>query len=272
MARIRTIKPDIRKSRTVCSWPYVIRWTFAGLPGYLDDAGRGLDDVRLIKAELYPCDDDMTARKLEQHLLTIATNGPLCRYEVDGEKYLHIVSWTEHQRVNRPTPSRIPPCPKHEGSLRTHGSLTEDSVKAHARKGREGNKEQETPTERTATPPPLAIVDGEQTAADVIAAYCDAATGSGRPRPSERLRGKVGRDAKRLAAEGRAWPELIAAARRLGTSGWDDLDRELQKPQRGKPVGSGIASQPDEAYLQGGIFSDTMRRRLEREAREGESA
>jgi hypothetical protein len=148
MARIRSIKPDIRKSRTVCSWPYVVRWTFAGLPGYLDDAGRGLDDVRLIKAELYPLDDDMTARKLEQHLLTIATNGPLCRYEVDGHAYLHIVSWEEHQRVNRPTPSRIPPCPKHESSVSPHGvndeSLTEPS--SQERKGKEQGSD--------AAPPP----------------------------------------------------------------------------------------------------------------------
>lgn len=40
-----------------------------------------------------------------------------------------------------------------------------------------------------------------------------------------------------------------------------------------KPVGSGIGSQPDEAYLAGGLFSDAMRRRKEREAQEqGESA
>lgn len=147
MARIRSIKPEIRRSRTVCSWPYPVRWTFAGLPGYLDDEGRGLDDVRLIKAELYPLDDDMTVRKLEQHLIAIGTNGPLCRYEVDGEKYMHVTSWAEHQRVNRPTPSRIPPCPIHEKDVNPHGGLTEPSLpraqaRASAEQGREGSREQ----------------------------------------------------------------------------------------------------------------------------------
>src|SRR5450830_1389666 len=54
VARIRTIKPSIFSSETVCSWPIPVRWTFAGLFTYLDDAGRGRDEPRLIKAELYP--------------------------------------------------------------------------------------------------------------------------------------------------------------------------------------------------------------------------
>lgn len=114
MARIRTIKPSIFSSETVCSWPIPVRWTFAGLFTYMDDAGRGRDEPRLIKAELYPLDDAMTIRKVEQHLAMIAANGPLCRYLFDGSHFLHIVSWREHQVVNRPTPSRIPPCPIHE--------------------------------------------------------------------------------------------------------------------------------------------------------------
>lgn len=113
MARIRTIKPSMFSSLTVCAWPVDVRWTFAGLFTYLDDHGRGLDETRLIKAELYPLDDRMTPRKVEEHVALIASSGPLCRYEVAGQRYLHIITWREHQRVNRPTPSRIPPCPTH---------------------------------------------------------------------------------------------------------------------------------------------------------------
>lgn len=134
MARIRSIKPEIRRSLVVSSWPYPVRWTFVGLPGYLDDEGRGQDDTRLIKSELYPLDDDMTSRKLEHHLTQIADNGPLCRYEVDGRRYLHITTWGEHQRVNRPSPSRIPPCPIHEKDVSPHGTITEGSLpRAQAR-------------------------------------------------------------------------------------------------------------------------------------------
>lgn len=160
MARIRTIKPEMRRSQLVSSWPYPVRWTFVGLPGYLDDEGRGLDDTRLIKAELYPLDDDMTARKVDAHLGVIAGQGPLCRYEVDGRRYLHITSWAEHQRVNRPTPSRIPPCPVHETSGSTHVPLTEDSLRAHARKGKEQGKEGNREESAAADAPPRTDVEG----------------------------------------------------------------------------------------------------------------
>ena len=123
MARIRTIKPHLFRSRTVSRWPIPVRWTFAGLFTYLDDKGRGMDEARLVKAELYPLDDTMTVKKVEEHLAVIADNGPLCRYQVEDERYFHITSWREHQRVNRPTPSLIPACPIHCG-------LTEDEVSA----------------------------------------------------------------------------------------------------------------------------------------------
>ncbi|MET4222813.1 hypothetical protein [Oerskovia enterophila] len=127
MARIRTIKPSMFSSLTVSAWPVPVRWTFAGLFTYLDDKGRGLDETRLIKAELYPLDDAMTAKKVEQHLAAIAGSGPLCRYELAGQRYIHVTSWREHQRINRPTPSRIPPCPIHEPDAQGHLNFDEAS-------------------------------------------------------------------------------------------------------------------------------------------------
>lgn len=117
MARIRTIKPSIFSSLTVSSWPIEARWTFAGLLTYLDDTGRGIDEPRLVKAELYPLDDKMTPPKVEKHLDLFEESGPLCRYSHNGIRYMHVTSWREHQRINRPTPSKFPPCPKcSEGS------------------------------------------------------------------------------------------------------------------------------------------------------------
>lgn len=159
MARIRTVKPDIRRSQLVSSWPYPVRWTFVGLPGYLDDEGRGLDDCRLIKAELYPLDDDMTPKKISDHLDVIAGHGPVCRYEIDGRRYLHVTSWREHQRINRPTPSRIPPCPVHDASPAGHGALSDSSLSAHPRKGKEG-KGKEQGSESAPADPPRTDVEG----------------------------------------------------------------------------------------------------------------
>lgn len=116
MARIRTIKPALYTSARVSAYPDAVFRTFTGLFCYVDDKGRGEDDVDLIKAEVWPRVKRMSPRKLAEHLTFIAepTDGPLCRYEVSGLRLLHFINWTEHQRINRPSKSKFPPCPLHE--------------------------------------------------------------------------------------------------------------------------------------------------------------
>lgn len=116
MARIRTIKPALFTSRTVSTYSDPLFRTFAGLFCYVDDKGRGEDDSELIKAEVAPRIKKKTPKVIESHLCELAAGNdpPLCRYVVDGVPYLHLVNFLDHQRVNRPTPSRIPPCPLHE--------------------------------------------------------------------------------------------------------------------------------------------------------------
>jgi hypothetical protein len=101
-------------SRTTTRLPIPVRWTFVGLILYVDDYGRGEDEPRLIKAEVWPMDDKITPRTVEQHIDMIAEDGTVCRYQVDGERYLHLPSWSRNQRVSHPTDSRIPACPTHE--------------------------------------------------------------------------------------------------------------------------------------------------------------
>ena len=122
MARIRTVKPALFTSARVSRYPDAVFRTFVGLFCYADDKGRGEDDTLLIKAEVWPRVRRVSAATIEKHLDIIAapTDGPLCRYEVDGVKLLHFINWREHQRVNRPTPSRFPPCPTHGDSGSDH--------------------------------------------------------------------------------------------------------------------------------------------------------
>ena len=68
-----------------------------------------------------------------------------------------------------------------------------------------------------------------QNAGDVIAAYVDGAKEANQPRPSESLRGRVGRDARKLLDEGFALDDLVTAARNMGAAGWQDLSVQLQR-------------------------------------------
>lgn len=121
MARIRSVKPELRTSEVVAHWPFEVRYFFVLLWGYLDDKGRGLDVPKAIAGDCFPHDDRVTAKLVDKWLHVMAVPvfadkpAPICRYEVGGRKYLHTVNSGEHQRPNRPTPSRLPPCPIHDG-------------------------------------------------------------------------------------------------------------------------------------------------------------
>jgi hypothetical protein len=121
MARIRSIKPEVRRSLTVGEWPREVRLAWIYLWGYLDDEGRGIDDTRLIVAELFPLDRDVTEKKMNRWLTSwpprrprTTTSPPLCRYEVNGRRFLHAVNWSKHQKISHPQESRFWPCPVHE--------------------------------------------------------------------------------------------------------------------------------------------------------------
>lgn len=119
MARIRSVKPELRRDLTVAEWPRECRYAWVLLWGYLDDHGRGLDDLRLLVADLFPLDRDVTERKLDGWLTRMSTQSihgeaPLCRYEVGGRRFLHAPKWSRSQRVSHPQDSKIPPCPRHD--------------------------------------------------------------------------------------------------------------------------------------------------------------
>lgn len=109
MARIRTIKPDFFRSDDVAQLSYRARLTWVGLWTYVDDEGRGKDNARIIKGDLWPLEDEVTHKDVEKDLGELSKAGRIHRYEVDGEKYLLILKWTDHQRIAKPTASKLPP-------------------------------------------------------------------------------------------------------------------------------------------------------------------
>ena len=158
MARIRTIKPDAFMSDSLSRVPRGVRWTFAGLWTYLDDEGRGRDDVRLIKAALYPLDDDVALSTLTEDLKHLESVGCICRYEVDGKAFIHAPNWEDHQRVSHPTASKLPRCTRHDPE--PFGNPPEEFVKPPEtlrpeRKGKEQGKEGKGTRERATSSDPL---------------------------------------------------------------------------------------------------------------------
>ncbi|MFE5368127.1 hypothetical protein [Streptomyces mirabilis] len=154
MARIRSIKPEMRTSITVSLWPREVRYFFILLWGYLDDYGRGVDDELLIASDCFPRDRDVTPEVIDGWLEAIAEAGPLCRYEVDGRTYLHAPNWREHQKPSHPTRSKIPPCPDDEpDDFKKWRDLNPQRLRNRSRKSREEfQKIPETPAGPSGSP------------------------------------------------------------------------------------------------------------------------
>lgn len=122
MARIRSLKPEFATSEAIAALSVPCRLHFALLWTYTDDAGRGIDNPRLIKAACWPLDDDMTPKKIEALQQELADNGRITRYEVAGKRYFEVTNWSEHQKPQHPKESALPPAPEkpHEDFMTAH--------------------------------------------------------------------------------------------------------------------------------------------------------
>lgn len=114
MARKRMIHPDFFVSATMNDLPYTAMLTFAGVWCWADDYGRGEDDPALVKAAVWPRRRQMSEKKVEADLDSLVAAEVLCRYEVTGHALIHVTNWREHQKVQHPSRSKLPPCPGHE--------------------------------------------------------------------------------------------------------------------------------------------------------------
>lgn len=108
MARIRSLKPEFCSSETIASLEYRTRLHFAMLWTYADDAGRGVDNPRLIKAALWPLDDDITPDEIATMQGELESRKLIGRYEVDGRQYFVVTNFGEHQHPSKPQPSKLP--------------------------------------------------------------------------------------------------------------------------------------------------------------------
>ena len=108
MARIRSVKPELCSSETMAGVSAEVERTFVRLWTHCDDEGRAKDHPKLLKAQLFPLHDDVTAADVDRHLDDLVRAGCIVRYRVDGERFLCIPSWANHQRPQKPQTSKIP--------------------------------------------------------------------------------------------------------------------------------------------------------------------
>ncbi|MCX5583034.1 hypothetical protein [Streptomyces erythrochromogenes] len=115
MARIRTIKPEMFWSEDLAACDVTAMVTFQGLLTQADDSGRFLAHPAIIAGLVWPLRIEHTPAHVARDLDQLAAVGIVCRYTgCDDKDYLHVVKWEKHQKIDRPSASRMPRCPVHQ--------------------------------------------------------------------------------------------------------------------------------------------------------------
>lgn len=96
-----------------------------------DDEGRLVAEAEQLRVTIFGYHPKVTGAVVEDSLRALEGSGLIRLYAAGGVRYADFPSWHDHQRINRPTPSKLPPF---LDSMRTHAGLTDDS----RRKGMEG--------------------------------------------------------------------------------------------------------------------------------------
>jgi hypothetical protein len=118
VARIRSIKPEFWSDEKLSECSLSARLLFIGLWTFADDEGRMEYAPARIRMQIFPC-GSVTLLKVREFIRELTEHSLIRVYVVDGKEYLSIPNFTKHQKINRPTPSKLPP---------PSGAITEDSV------------------------------------------------------------------------------------------------------------------------------------------------
>ena len=147
MGRIRTIKPEFPQSESIGRLSRDARLLFILLWTVADDEGRARAAHRMLANLLLPFDED-SPNLITGWLSELEREGHIKFYEAENSLYLYIPNWLKHQKIERPSKSRLPPPPGYnhkvvtEASPNSHRSLTEASVTDLGPRTKEGTKEE----------------------------------------------------------------------------------------------------------------------------------
>jgi hypothetical protein len=138
MARKRMISPEFWEDETLGECTRDERLLFMGLISNADDEGRGRANAKLVKANIFPYDEDISSKDIKKMMSNLASKKFIVLYSVDGQEFYWVRTFKKHQSVNRPQESKLPPPPDIDYSnidsgdeIKIHEYISEDSVNHH---------------------------------------------------------------------------------------------------------------------------------------------
>ena len=111
MARKRMIAPQIWDSFSFAELSDLAKILFISLISHADDEGRGIAGAAYIKNITFPHDETRRVAEVQKALSEIALHTSTQFYQVEDRDYYCLLHWTEYQKVDKPSKSKLPPPP-----------------------------------------------------------------------------------------------------------------------------------------------------------------
>lgn len=136
MARTRSLKPDFFKDLLLAELPLSVRYLYAGMWCQMDKGGVCEADPRLLKIEIFPFDETITAGTVESWCEMLQAKGRLQKCSFEGKQYFRCPTFERHQRFHRDEKEKFL-IPKHLWNDALHDTLRPgaDPVPAPLRPG-----------------------------------------------------------------------------------------------------------------------------------------
>lgn len=129
MPRIRTIKPEFWQDEKLSPCDPLTRLVFLGLVSLADDAGRLVDNLRLIDAQIFPNTSDTA----HEALMRLSGMGRIRRgVTASGQRIIEIANWSRHQKIQHANlKGALPEIVEEQQLPVPHERLMRDSGAAH---------------------------------------------------------------------------------------------------------------------------------------------
>ncbi len=110
MSRARTLKPEWLEDEILAACDDSVRMLSAALILIADDYGNGRANPMLVASRAWPYAKDAreSVEKASRGIRELEQIGFLTTYQVGGQTYFSLRSWSKHQRVDHPSKPRVP--------------------------------------------------------------------------------------------------------------------------------------------------------------------
>jgi hypothetical protein len=199
MARIRTIKPEFPHSESMGKVSRDARLTFIQLWTLADDSGRLRGNSRMLASLLFPYDDDAPSL-IETWLGELEREHCIIRYSVDDTSCLQVCNWLKHQKIDKPSPSKLPEFAESSRMLaKPLERSSEDQGSGSRTKEGNGSRNGSPTAQRTAPAAPIEFLD-------LTSIYPRRAGDQGWRKALRAAHARLG--------EGHTWTEILEGTRR----------------------------------------------------------